>query len=758
MKLTSMPTTMELKADNFSEEKYHSHTPFFANFIKYYLSFAVLVLSTLLITFQKTSAQDIEFKDVPKTHWAYEAIEELARKGYIDGYPDGTFRGRSFVTRYDLALLAAKIVAKLEDIETAGGVISPEDAELIKKLVLEFRKELEDLGLKYSKLEKTLDDYKKRVEKLEKKSLSMEYTMEGLFVRDYKSTTDIQDDTNGINYIKHKITLHQLFNPSASSEVYFRLIAEMNDLDDKNVIPDAAHIKFKHPKFTFRGFHNEGHSSSSDPERVWNPKRLWLRAPWAEDYFDPWGGIEINAKFLRKFKAKLQTLHWIGKDLYGENWDGFFGEIRSSVFNIANLSLKLGTTYGEVAYSYDHDNNFSSIFAIDLLGNTKLKDTSLRFYVEHMQSKNPAWVLNLSNFDSYELFSDTGTKWQISLSQGAFRFTVDGYNFGKWFYNSLGDFNYLNVNPWSIRRKSYSNYYRKDILGENALKFHISYKYTFPSNRDQSLKLDAVMLQKSWDKNDENKTYNKNTDGHKAYDYNFSITANLSKDMTTNISYSLTKYPLPDSEGEQSISLDSRVKLTDKLSTSLNLSYYEDKDTRNNFGDTFKIRSIEGSLSYTASPKTNIYASAFRKYSAVGWNEFNSDSMVEKENIELTLSLNRKIGSIGNLKIENQLWKETEVTDPDNPVRHNILNLKYSQTFSKYGNWDIEYWNVKKFEDNTRLNTYILLTSSLRIKPTQDTSLTLRWGSPKPVTYLIKKYGAYPETQEMLSLEVSCNF
>lgn len=46
----------------------------------------------------------LPFTDVPPDHWAYQALLNLAGTyGCIGGYPDGTFRGESPVTRYEFA-------------------------------------------------------------------------------------------------------------------------------------------------------------------------------------------------------------------------------------------------------------------------------------------------------------------------------------------------------------------------------------------------------------------------------------------------------------------------------------------------------------------------------------------------------------------------------------------------------------------------------------------------------------------------------
>ena len=46
---------------------------------------------------------NVEFPDVPENHWAYDYVEDLAKKGLLVGYPDGEFKGDRTMTRYEFA-------------------------------------------------------------------------------------------------------------------------------------------------------------------------------------------------------------------------------------------------------------------------------------------------------------------------------------------------------------------------------------------------------------------------------------------------------------------------------------------------------------------------------------------------------------------------------------------------------------------------------------------------------------------------------
>ena len=47
------------------------------------------------------------FGDVPDEHWARDAVANLAAKGLVEGYPDGTFKGDRAATRYEMAMVIA---------------------------------------------------------------------------------------------------------------------------------------------------------------------------------------------------------------------------------------------------------------------------------------------------------------------------------------------------------------------------------------------------------------------------------------------------------------------------------------------------------------------------------------------------------------------------------------------------------------------------------------------------------------------------
>ncbi len=114
----------------------------------------VSALTTALVVgaASTTFAAANPFSDVPADHWAYDAVSQLAADGVIEGYGDTTFRGNQNITRYEMAQMIAKAMAKSD--------VSAADKALIDKLAAEFSDELNNLGVRVSNLERNADNVK----------------------------------------------------------------------------------------------------------------------------------------------------------------------------------------------------------------------------------------------------------------------------------------------------------------------------------------------------------------------------------------------------------------------------------------------------------------------------------------------------------------------------------------------------------------------------------------------------------------------
>lgn len=125
------------------------------------LAFATGLAASLLLGVERGAALATPFSDVPANHWAYQYIQSLAADGIIDGYPDGKFKGDRPLTRYEMAVVVARVIAKLQENQGPKGP-SKEDLDKLQKLVDALKDELDALGVRVTNLEDSLDALDKR--------------------------------------------------------------------------------------------------------------------------------------------------------------------------------------------------------------------------------------------------------------------------------------------------------------------------------------------------------------------------------------------------------------------------------------------------------------------------------------------------------------------------------------------------------------------------------------------------------------------
>ncbi|MCF0248585.1 MAG: S-layer homology domain-containing protein, partial [Synergistes sp.] len=152
------------------------------------------------------------FMDVPQGHWAYDAVALLASRGIVSGYPDGAFKGAQPATRYEMASVVARALVNID-----ADKASKEDLELLKKLVTEFKDELDALGVK-------VDGIDKRAAVLENGIGG--WQIRGTFIFDAKFATDTDNDKyyyneNNLKNDFEKEQFRLYLTKQVSENVYF---------------------------------------------------------------------------------------------------------------------------------------------------------------------------------------------------------------------------------------------------------------------------------------------------------------------------------------------------------------------------------------------------------------------------------------------------------------------------------------------------------------------------------------------------------
>ena len=149
------------------------------------------------------------FSDVSTSDWAYQAVSDLVDRGLIDGYPDGAFKGQQNITRYEVAQIVARLMAKEDQ-------MNAEDRAIIDRLAGEYSAELQNLGV--------------RVGNIEKKIGNIVWTGDAR-IRYQRATGD--NVTIPTNQFNGRIRLNARATVNDTTYVHGRLVANANFDDNK---------------------------------------------------------------------------------------------------------------------------------------------------------------------------------------------------------------------------------------------------------------------------------------------------------------------------------------------------------------------------------------------------------------------------------------------------------------------------------------------------------------------------------------------
>jgi hypothetical protein len=116
----------------------------------------------LVLAASPVFAADI-FSDVPKTHWAYDAIQNAVDAGILQGY-DGKFHGQRLLNRYQMAVIVDKLMKAVKGNPMAAKADGGKTVANLEALTIEFADELALLNVKVSTLEDGYTELKKQVE------------------------------------------------------------------------------------------------------------------------------------------------------------------------------------------------------------------------------------------------------------------------------------------------------------------------------------------------------------------------------------------------------------------------------------------------------------------------------------------------------------------------------------------------------------------------------------------------------------------
>ena len=169
------------------------------------------------------------FSDVTPDDWAFQAVSDLSAQGVVEGYPDGSFKGERNMTRYELAQIIARLMAKEDQ-------LNAEQQATLDKLAGEYADELANLGVRVANLEKKVGNISWSGD------ARMQYQRHRVYSYDDKiQLKDHADDWNG----RMRINVNGQVNDQVTVEG--RFLSEMNfkDSESADTSMDKLHVVYQ---------------------------------------------------------------------------------------------------------------------------------------------------------------------------------------------------------------------------------------------------------------------------------------------------------------------------------------------------------------------------------------------------------------------------------------------------------------------------------------------------------------------------------
>jgi len=398
-----------------------------------------LIAVAALVAFAAPAFAANPFADVPMNHWAYDAVAQLAANGIVVGYPDGAYKGPQPATRYELAAVVARALANV-DMNKA----SKQDLEMLKKLVVEFKSELDALGVKVDKLDA-------RVAVLEERIGGWKFSGNFRFTAKWADDGDIED-----------IIVNQ---PGRTN--YYGVDQDSDWSVDRfrwNI------VKYVDDKVTLNVRLQGGGGDALKVARAY----ATIQFPWditanigrfpldweADFYATDFAGYMMNDAYVTDYDP-LETAVWFTKPFSMGNFEMFVAHNEDDKYSDyyqygarlafdMNENLKLAANY--VKYDFKNAPDFSTLWG-DLIVN----------FNENVAFKGQYFVQDLN--EDWAWFDDSPSAWKaiVTFSQDMLKFTdlwIEYAQIDQGFY-------FANADPyaWALEESIfgyYSGYARYD--------------------------------------------------------------------------------------------------------------------------------------------------------------------------------------------------------------------------------------------------------------------------------------------------------
>jgi len=540
-------------------------------------------------------AQSAAFQDLPKDHWAYTDVDFLISQGYMEGYPDGTFKGRKVTTRYDVALILARILKRMEEKKATIDAASEEERAALSRLTKEFRDELGLLDVRVDSLERRMVDNENKVKDLENMIPKMKvtgfYRGRGQYIvepetvgRDEagyeKSFTD-----PGLVTFYQQLYLKFTGKPFGDKiETFYELLGFISGRTWNQAVYNNAGNSGQNPFDNVddyvRYIQNDNYVRSNKLHLISKAKSMKVRVYAGEsvtgldnpmnlltedtDVVQPYQGIEVSGS---ESGVSYQGSA-LKSDLnrgYGDTTNMVTGRVVWKLpEKFSEDTFSVGTSFAEKIFDYKTRGNSNTVRGVDLNYSTD-RAGKITGTAEFLTSN--AYLTDTADNQKRNL-GDEGSRFDVSVQNGGFTGTVKHYDFGRhframmapvWAYD-IGD-----TDDYPNNLDVDSNYGRPNFEGEKLTRFSVNYDF---GNKllamANNLSVEATYLSKTWEV-DPNKAYD--TDGYSGRKFTFQLLSDFTDSTTLKYDFAQKWDALKDEQGWVSNAVELNLKLSDSVSS-----------------------------------------------------------------------------------------------------------------------------------------------------------------------------------------------
>jgi hypothetical protein len=350
------------------------------------------------------------FSDVTPDDWAYQAVSDLSDQGVVEGYPDGTFKGERNMTRYELAQIIARLMAKEDQ-------LNAEQRATLDKLAGEYADELANLGVRVGNLEKKVGNI---------------YWSGDARMRYQDKTLDQKDNWDG------RIRINVRGQVNDSTYVQGRFLNEMKfkDGNDSSTSMDQLYVNHNFGKdFAVRlgrqpisfgdqaGWLNNGHDGYDGIQAAYNNGKLSLTTGFGQ-FNSTYGDFKTDANDDNKadfyFARGAYDFDFAKLGVDYISFQDKHGVVTEGTINAAGTNAKV-----------DFENTKPELFGVNL-----------NIPVQKFNVFGEYW----KNTTAPDALKDTA--WNAGLSYGAANWKKPGTWDLSVAYNSVGDGVYLGATGW----------------------------------------------------------------------------------------------------------------------------------------------------------------------------------------------------------------------------------------------------------------------------------------------------------------------